>query len=83
MPSRQNRSVQAVAASTRPRFGRINTAVNYSGIGRSKLYNAAAANPGLFRKNGLATLVDFDVLDKLLDSLPLAKVKPPNPPKAA
>jgi hypothetical protein len=28
-------------------------------------------------KNGTATLVNFDVLDSLLDSLPPAAIKPP------
>jgi hypothetical protein len=64
MPPRKNKSVEAVAASTRPRFGRIQTAINYSGIGRSMLYIAAASHPGLFRKNGAAVIVDFDILDQ-------------------
>ena len=56
----------------RPRFGRIKTAVAYSGIGRSTLYELREQTPGLFRKNGKATLVDFDILDALLDALPIA-----------
>jgi hypothetical protein len=77
MPPRKNKSVEAVAASTRPRFGRIQTAINYSGIGRSMLYIAAASHPGLFRKNGAAVIVDFDILDQVLNELPVAKIKPP------
>jgi hypothetical protein len=77
MPSRKNKSEEAVAVPTRPRFGRIPTAVNYSGIGRSMLYIAAASHPGLFRKNGAAVIVDFDILDRVLDELPLADIKPP------
>jgi hypothetical protein len=61
----------------RPRFGRISTAANYSGISRSRLYEYAAVNAGLFRKNGAAVVVDFDVLDQILDKLPVAKIKPP------
>jgi hypothetical protein len=49
----------------------------YSGFGRMKLYAEAAANPNLFRKAGAATLVDFDVLDLILDHLPPAKISPP------
>jgi hypothetical protein len=33
--------------------------MQYAGLGRSKLYEIAADNPGLFRKSGAATLVDF------------------------
>jgi hypothetical protein len=61
---------------TRHRFGKIPAAVSYSGISRPRLYQLAAAHPGLFRKNGKATLVDFDVLDQILDGLPVAKIKP-------
>ena len=53
------------------RFCPINEAVTYSGISRGKLYQYAAANPGLFRKNGSATLVDIRRLDELLDNLPV------------
>jgi hypothetical protein len=60
----------------RPRFGKIRTAVNYSGLGRTKLYEVAADNPGLFRKSGATTLVDFEVLDEILDNLPVAIIKP-------
>jgi len=60
----------------RPRFGCIRMAIDYSGLGRSKLYVAADKHPGLFRKNGSATLVDFDVLDRILDALPTGKMKP-------
>jgi hypothetical protein len=61
----------------RPRFGRIPIAESYSGVSRSRLYELAAATPGLFRKNGTATIVDFDVLDQILDSLPHAEIKAP------
>jgi hypothetical protein len=59
----------------RPRFGKIPAAVSYSGISRTVLYELRDATPGLFRKNGKATLVDFDILDELLDRLPLAEKK--------
>jgi hypothetical protein len=61
----------------RPRFGRIAAAVAYSGHGRNTLYNLAGEYPGLFRKNGTATIVDFDVLDGILDHLPIAELKAP------
>jgi hypothetical protein len=64
---------------TRPRFGRIKTAMAYSGLGRSSLYIAAASHPGLFKKNGKAVVVDFDILDQVLDELPLAEISPPKP----
>lgn len=65
VPSREQR--------LRPRFGRIPAAVAYSGISKSALYELRAQAPKLFRKNGTATLVDFDVLDAVLDALPIAK----------
>jgi hypothetical protein len=64
------------ALRVRPRFGRLSTATDYSGLGRSKLYLAADKHPDLFRKHGSATIVDFDVLDKILDALPVGKMKP-------
>ncbi len=60
---------------TRPRFGKIPAAVAYSGLGRSKLYEVAAENPGLFKKSGASTLVDFEILDKILNDLPVAVIK--------
>jgi hypothetical protein len=60
---------------TRPRFGRIPTATAYCGIGRSKIYEFAAVTPGLLKKCAGATLVDFDVLDAMLDALPPADIK--------
>jgi len=64
----------AVAASIRPRTGKIPAATAYSGISRSILYELAAKHPGLFLKNGGATLVSFDVLDQIVDALPHAKI---------
>ena len=61
----------------RPRFGRLPKAVAYSGRSRTRLYELAAQYPGLFRKDGDSTIVDFDVLDGILDSLPVAKITPP------
>jgi hypothetical protein len=63
--------------SPRPRFGRLPAATAHSGISRSGLYEYAEKWPGLFVKNGKATLVNFDVLDTLLDSLPPATIKAP------
>jgi hypothetical protein len=59
----------------RPRYGRIGDAVNYSSICRTRLYELARQYRGLFRKNGGATVVDYDVLDAILDELPVAKIK--------
>jgi hypothetical protein len=62
--------------SLRPRFGKIPAAMDYSGRGRSKLYEWAERYSGLFRKDGKSVLVDFDVLDQILDRLPVAVIKP-------
>jgi hypothetical protein len=61
---------------SRRRFGRIPAASEYSALSRATLYELAPKYPGLFRKNGSATIVDFDVLDRVLDALPVAKIKP-------
>jgi hypothetical protein len=61
----------------RPRFGRIPAARIYSGLGRSSLYQLAGMTPGLFKKHGKSTLVDFDVLDRILDALPAAIISKP------
>jgi hypothetical protein len=61
---------------SRRRFGKIPAATEYSALSRATLYELAPQHPGLFRKNGSATIVDFDILDGILDSLPPAKIKP-------
>jgi hypothetical protein len=63
------------SARHRPRFGSIPDAIEYSGLGRTTLYKAATSFPGLFRKSGRNVLVDFDQLDAILDSLPVAQLK--------
>jgi hypothetical protein len=67
----------------RPRFGKIPTAIAYSGFGRTRLYELAGKYAGLFRKADASTLVDFDILDDILDSLPKAEIKAPTPRKQA
>jgi hypothetical protein len=64
-------------AHSRSRFGRIPAACAYTGVGRSTIYSLGAATPGLLKKLGKATLVDFDVLDQILDALPAAELQPP------
>jgi hypothetical protein len=58
-----------------PRFGTIARATDYSGRSRSRLYQLAAKYEGLFKKDGASTLVDFTILDQILDELPVAKIK--------
>jgi hypothetical protein len=60
------------------RFGTIPCAVDYSGRSRSRLYQLAAIHEGLFRKDGKSTLVDFAILDQILDGLPVARIKDAN-----
>ena len=62
-------------ARIRPRFARLNEAIEYSAVSRSRLYQWAARRPELFRKNGSANLIDLSVLDEILDSLPVATLK--------
>lgn len=56
------------------RFGRIPDAVGRSGLSPSELYELAAENHGLFRKRGVATLVDLIMLDDVLAELPAAQI---------
>ena len=56
------------------RFGKIPAAEAYSGVSRATLYTWAARHPGLFVKNGAATIVNFERLDAILDALPPAKI---------
>jgi hypothetical protein len=58
----------------RPRLGKIPTAVAYSGRSRTRLYELADEYKGLFKKDGASTLVDFDILDQILDQLPDAVI---------
>lgn len=57
------------------RFGRVPEAAAYAGISKTRLYAWAKRNKGLFRKNGYATIVDFNVLDQVLNELPVADLK--------
>jgi hypothetical protein len=77
MESSMSTAKQSIHQTSRPRFGKIPAATRYSGRGRSRLYQWAALHPGLFRKDGNSTIVDFDVLDEILDALPVAEIKPP------
>jgi hypothetical protein len=61
--------------SLKPSRLRIPEAVEYSKISRSRLYELAGQHPGLFVKNGSATLVVVEVLDRLLDAQPAASLK--------
>ena len=59
----------------RPRFGRVHEALTYAAVSRSRLYEWGRQNPKLFRKNGSRSLIDFDLLDTILDELPVAHLK--------
>lgn len=65
-------------ANVRPRFSRIRTASAYSGVSRSSLYLLAPKVPGLFVKFGRNTLVNLEILDSVLDALPVADLKAPD-----
>jgi len=64
-----------MTSEVRPRAGKIPAAIKRSGIPRSSLYKLRTKYPELFRKNGHATLIDFDVLDRVIDELPVAEIK--------
>jgi hypothetical protein len=67
----------STAPSAGPLFGRIPDAEFRSGIRRSKLYQWARENPGLFRKAGHAVIVDLRRLDEIMAALPPAELKKP------
>jgi hypothetical protein len=56
------------------RWGTIPQAVDHSGRSRSRLYEWAREHEGLFLKDGASTIVDFSVLDRILEELPAAKI---------
>jgi hypothetical protein len=62
--------------SPRPRFGKIAAATAYSGRSKSRIYEWAGQYVGLIVKDGASSLVDFDRLDEILNTLPPAKIKP-------
>ena len=68
----RERLVEMSAENFRPRAGKIPDAVRYTGVSRSRLYAWSKQYPGLFRKNGSATLVDFAMLDRIITELPAA-----------
>jgi hypothetical protein len=57
------------------RLGTIAEAVAYSALSRSRLYELAHVEPRLFKKNGRRSLVDYHILDRLLDAPPTADLK--------
>jgi hypothetical protein len=57
-----------------PAMGRIKTARDFYGVSRSWLYREAAKHPGLMRKCGRSTLVDFTVLREIIAGLPVARI---------
>ena len=67
----------------RPRSGRIKRALAHFGLSRTRLYEYAAENAGLFKKDGRSVIVDFDVLDRIITDLPAAKIRQPkkSPPR--
>jgi hypothetical protein len=61
------------------RWGRIPTAENRSGLKRGALYKLAGKHRGLFKKAGAATIVDLQLLDEIIASLPDAEVTESDP----
>ena len=61
-------------AAPRKRWANLPNAVAYSDRSKSTLYIMAKQHPGLFRKQGRATLVDLRLLDQILSDLPPAEL---------
>jgi hypothetical protein len=60
-----------------PRFGRLADVKQRSPVSEAKLYQIAPRYPGLFKKLDGSTIVDFQMLDEILASLPDAQITPP------
>jgi hypothetical protein len=68
-------SLQNLGGEPRPRFLKIPAARRYGGgLSRGTLYKLAAKHPGLFKKYGKATLVDLEIFDSILNTLPAARL---------
>ncbi len=61
-----------------PRYLKVQDAVSYSGISRTRLYAALSRDEILARKSGKITLIDRESLDRHLDALPVAKINIPS-----
>jgi predicted DNA-binding transcriptional regulator AlpA len=58
-----------------PRYGSINQAVQTFGVGRSSLYVLASKHPALIKKFGKKSLVDYGVLQDIINDLPTGVAK--------
>ena len=67
-------NIESTGGGVRSRWGRIPRAIDYSGLSRTSLYELAALHKGLFKKQGTATIVDFDILDRILETSPDAEI---------
>jgi hypothetical protein len=70
------RGDQGAARASRPRWGTVKKANAEYSIGKTEIYETAKKHPKLLRKWGNKTLVDFDVLDEIMDKLPVAELRP-------
>jgi hypothetical protein len=68
-------SFETTTNTSERRWGRISDAQEIYGLKRGFLYKLAAKNPGVFRKLGHATFVDFAKLDAILEAAPAADLR--------
>ncbi|MDE2580921.1 MAG: hypothetical protein KGL52_04755 [Rhodospirillales bacterium] len=59
-----------------PALLRIPAAVRFSGISRSELYRLAGEDKLTMRKLGRSTLIDAASLQRVIDGLPVASIRP-------
>jgi len=64
-------TTEGIRPRRRNRFGRIADGP----VKRDALYELAAQHEGLFKKLGNMTIVDFDKLDEILETLPNAVIR--------
>jgi hypothetical protein len=70
MPMMQNETPLTIE----PLAVRVPDAVRLSGLSQSELYRRAGAGELLFRKSGTSTVVDYQSLKRLVESLPAAVI---------
>jgi hypothetical protein len=61
---------------SRGRWGTVKKTPQHFPLGKTEIYEFAREHPELLRKWGRKTLVDWDFLDKIMDALPPAELRP-------
>jgi hypothetical protein len=75
-----NKGAAGDAGAKRPsrskRWGTVNETTQEYPLGKTEVYETAREHPELLRKWGRKTIVDWDLLDEIMDALPAAELRP-------